>query len=380
MEQTTPSDLLYGGFSTHGGDVWGAARRLKAPLSQVLDLSASLNPLGPPPGLQEAVLAGLADICHYPDRSCLELRKALAQSLGLTPNHVLPGNGSTSLIQLLARAMDLKSICLVAPAFGEFARSLAITGRRFHYHILKEASGFSPTRADIDALWESEPACVIISNPGTPAGDLADPEVMEYLRWNAVRRHAWLIIDEAFMDFCPAQARAWSPPLVKQHERVLVLRSMTKFYCLAGLRLGYMLGHPDTLAALAPLGEPWGTNTLAQAVGIHCQGQEEYAQKTRQAIEKWRAEQAQALKSLGLKVYPGQANYLLTSLPEDGPNASLVAAACAEQGVLVRACPDFVGCTPWHLRTAVCASEEQTRLIETLKPALKMWLFGGSFR
>jgi threonine-phosphate decarboxylase len=322
----------------------------------------------------------MEQVCHYPDRTTWELRQALAGHVGLTPNHILVGNGSTALIQVLARAMDLKSIAVLAPAFGEFARSLAITGRPFHFHVLKEANGFLPTRDDLDAVWETDPACLVLTNPGTPTGGLIGPEVPDYLLWQAKLRHTWVILDEAFMDFCPDQARAWSPPLVRDLERLLVLRSLTKFYCLAGLRLGYLMGHPDTLAGLAPLCEPWAVNTLAQKAGIHCLTQTEYGEKTRAAIQAWRAEQGEALQCLGLKVMPGQVNYLLTHLPEDGPNAHLVASACAEQGVLMRDCADFVGCSPWHLRVAVATSEEQKRLIETLKPALKMWLFGGSFR
>jgi threonine-phosphate decarboxylase len=188
-------------------------------------------------------------------------------------------------------------------------------------------------------------------------------------------------MDEAFIDFMPdPAARELVPPLVAQHPRLIVLRSMTKFYCLAGLRLGYMLADEHTLGELAPLAEPWGVNTLAQAAGLHCLAQDEYARQTLDIVPKWRDEQAKGLTELGLKVVPGQANYLLARLPADGPNAQLVAAACADKGVLVRACGDFVGCNPWHLRVAVCPPEEQQRLFEALKPALKMWLFGGSYK
>lgn len=371
-------DLLSGGDARHGGDVWGAARILGLKPGEILDLSASLNPLGPPPGLGEKLQEALSLICHYPDRAVWELRQALAAELGLDPAAILPGNGSTALIRLLARAMDLRSVALMAPAFGEFGRSLAITGRHFHYVIMQEKNGYLPTQADLERLWRDDPACVIISNPGTPAGGLADPAILDAMVLQASRRRAWLIVDEAFVDFAPEEAQRWSPPVVQRYHRVVVLRSLTKFYCLAGLRLGYAMGHPDTMAELAPLGEPWSVNTLAQTAGIYCLQQKEYGQKTRATVAQWRQALVESLAGLGLKAVPGQVNYVLAKLPEDGPTAELVADACAAQGVLVRPCANFVGCSPYHLRVAVCPPEEQERLLAVLKPALNQWLFGGS--
>lgn len=379
-ELSWESDSIITGISTHGGNVWAAARKLKVPVNEVLDLSASLNPLGPPQGLREAILQGLDGLCHYPDRTCSELREALAAFHGLSSNNVLPGNGSTALIRLLSRAMDLKCIVILAPAFGEFGRSLAIAGRHFHYLILKETAGLGLRLEDIEDLWDMEPTCVILTNPQTPTGGLIAPELLESLLSRARREQTWVVLDEAFMDFCPQEAREYAPPLVAKNPRLIVLRSMTKFYCLAGLRLGYLLAHENTVAELSPLAEPWGVNTLAQAAGLHCLGQGEFADKTRGLINQWREAQAQGLKDLGLKVYPSQANYLLCRLPQDGPNAELVAGACADKGVLVRDCADFVGCTPWHLRVAVCTPEEQQRLFAALKPALNIWLFGGSYK
>ncbi len=372
------AELLSGGDALHGGDVWGAARRLGLDPRELLDLSASLNPLGPPPGLKERLIEALEMLCHYPDRSVWELRQALAREHDLEPNHVMTGNGSTAIIRLLARAMDVRSIALIAPAFGEFGRSLAITGRPFHYVIMQEKNAFLPTPADLERLWRDNPACVIISNPGTPAGGLADPAILDSLVLQASRRRSWLIVDEAFIDFAPLELQKWSAGVVQRYRKVLVLRSLTKFYCLAGLRLGYALGHPDTLAELAPLGEPWSVNTLAQAAGIYCLEQKEYAATTREKVGQWRAELVERLEGLGLRTIPGQVNYVLAKLPEDGPTAEMVAEACAGQGVLVRPSGNFVGCSPFHLRVAVCQTPEQERLVEVLKPALNMWLFGGS--
>lgn len=355
----------------HGGDIWGAARRLGLDPSEILDLSASLNPLGQPAGLAEEMAAAIPLMCHYPDRTNAELRAAMAGHLGVAPESVLPGNGSTALIRLLGRAFDLRTIVVLAPAFSEFGRSLAIAGRPFQYYLLSEQNAFAPVMSDLEGIWNMEPSCVIFSNPLTPSGGLVDSQILDLLLSQSESRRAWLVVDEAFIDFAPGEAREWAIPKLDMHRKLIVLRSLTKFYCLAGLRLGYMLGHPSTLAALAPLGEPWSVNTLAQRAGIFCLGQSKYAEKSRQAVKKWRDEQAARLRELGLFVFEGQANYLLIRLPADGPTAAQVSAACAAQGVLLRDCSNFPGCTAYHLRIAVAPPEEQDRLFEALIPALE---------
>ncbi len=361
---------VFGGDAVHGGDVWGWARALGRPVADILDLSASLNPLGPPPGLGEAVAQAMDLVCHYPDRLSYEFRRTLAAKLGVDMGCLLPGNGSTALIRMITRVLDLKQIVLLAPAFGEIARSLAIAGRHFHYQIMSEQNGFAPVAADLDQLWREEPSAVILSNPISPSGQVVELEVLDSLLTQAQRRQAWVVLDEAFIDFATAQARNWAASKVHDHPRLVVLRSLTKFYCMAGLRLGYALANADTLADLAPMGQPWSVNTLAQAAGVHCLAQDEYAQETFRLVAQWRSEQMEALEGLGLAVLPSQVNYFLCRLRPEGPNAAQVAEACAQEGVLLRDAASFVGCDAYHLRVAVTHPEGQERLRAALNKAL----------
>ncbi len=372
LEQKQEKALaVFGGDAVHGGDVWGWSRHLGRPVEEILDLSASLNPLGPPPGLDQAVAEAMTRVCHYPDRLAYALRNALAAELGVGASCVLPGNGSTALIRMIARALDLKNIVLIAPAFGEMARSMAIAGRHFHYLITSEQNGFVPTSRDLEKLWDMDPSAVILSNPTTPAGTLIPVEVLNDIVYHASLRRAWVVVDEAFIDFAGEEPRAWACQAIKQNKRLLVLRSLTKFFCIAGLRLGYALADADTLSDFAPLGQPWSVNTLAQAAGVFCLGQRDYALKTRAAVARWRQEQATALAELGLTSLPSAVNYLLCRLPPKGPTATQVAAATAKQGVLVRDASSFVGCNDHHLRVAVTTTEEQQRLLAALRPALE---------
>lgn len=361
---------LYGPDNLHGGDIWGAARYLGRRVEDILDLSASLNPLGPPPGMQQVIVEALSRLCHYPDRRSFDLRQRIADKFGLTRVNVLAGNGSTAMIRLLARSMEFRDIVLMAPVFGEFTRAFAAAGRHFHYHHLDEASGFTITARDIDKVMAANPSAVVLTNPATPSGALTSPEMLDALLGQLKRRNAWLIVDEAFIDFAPAEARAWAPPRIMEYPRLMVLRSMTKFYCLAGLRLGYIMADRNALAEMVPLGEPWSVNTLAQAAGLFCLDQDEFGEKTRSTVDRLREQQAEGLRELGLQVAPSQANYLLCRLPAGGPTAAQVDEFCFQQGVLVRDASSFVCCGERHLRVAVTTKRNQQRLLETLRAAL----------
>lgn len=362
--------LAFSGEAVHGGDIWGAARGMGVPLSQVLDLSASLNPLGPPPGLREELDRSFDDLCHYPDRQAIELRQSLAQRHGLDPANVCPGNGSTALIRLIVRVMDLSPIVVVAPSFGEIPRSLALSGRHFHYLFTKEANAFAGTADDLGDLWEHDPSCVFVTNPVSPSGVCWDQNVLRQLLAQAKRRQCWVVLDEAFIDFVSQEHADWSAKQIPDNPRLLVLRSMTKIFCMAGLRLGYLLAHREAIGTLAPLGEPWSVNTMAQRAGVFCLNQEQYLKDTYDAVARLREMMSKRLSSMGLKVYPSQVNYLLVRLKRTGPDAAEVAASCAQSGVLVRDCNSFPGCDSHHLRLAVCNPSDQERLWRALDQAL----------
>ena len=145
---------------------------------------------------------------------------------------------------------------------------------------------------------------------------------------------------------------------------------MTKFYCLAGLRLGYLLCHRDTLGQLIPLGEPWSVNTLAQKAGVFCLAQEDYAARTRETVNQWRGEMEEELGAMGFTVHPSQVNFLLVRLPPEAPNASQTVRACAAQGVLLRDCDSFAGCGDRYMRLAVTSPQVREVLYPVLKKAL----------
>jgi threonine-phosphate decarboxylase len=168
------------------------------------------------------------------------------------------------------------------------------------------------------------------------------------------------------MDFCEeGSAKA----LAVENPRMLILRSLTKFYALPGLRLGWAIGAPATISRLAALREPWSVNSIAQAAGIASLSDRKYAQKTREQVAYWRKELADGVADLrGCTVFPSAVNYLLVKLPT--AKAGEVTAALAEQKILVRNCENFTGLDGRYLRLAVRRGEDNHRLLEALRGAV----------
>ena len=349
----------------HGGNVHDAARRLGLSPGDLLDYSANINPLGPPPGLWPALEQARGLLEHYPDPECTALRQALAKHHGLEPEQVLAGNGSTELIYLTARALRPAKALVVAPAFSEYQHALASRGIAVEFTPTREAAGFT-----LDAPLDPDGAgLVFLANPASPSGVGLDPERLLDLAQPVLKAGARLVVDEAFVDFCPERSMV---PLLPQAPGLIILRSFTKFYAMPGLRLGYVLAAPGLVSALAACQEPWSVGALAQAAGPACLAEADYARRSRELVAAQREVLSAGLAALGgMKVFPSQANYLLIRLDRPGWDAPRLRAALEPLGILVRDAGNFHGLDPRYVRLAVRGAEQNQRLLQALAHVLE---------
>jgi len=349
----------------HGGDVYHLARTLGLELSELLDFSANINPLGFPPGIPGAIQEALPEIVHYPDRRCLELRQDLAAYHDLDSGQILVGNGSTELIYLAARALKPQKALIVAPAFSEYEHALNAAGVPVEYQITTEAQNFTlegpldPQGADL----------VFLAQPASPSGVLLRPELLAEVAARLDVAGVMLLLDEAFVDF--VEEASFKTHLA-QFPRVLILRSFTKFFAIPGMRLGYLLAAPESISRLAPLQEPWSVNTLAQAMGRTCLEDREYMARSRALIREEKEFLFQGLASLpGLKTFPSEVNYLLVKLARPGFTAAALRQALLPHRVVIRDASNFRGLDERFIRVAVRSRGENQRLLEALREVLK---------
>jgi threonine-phosphate decarboxylase len=254
--------------SRHGGDVHGWALTTGIRRENIIDFSASINPLGTPREVLRTIRARLHDVEHYPDPDSTELRTRLSAAFDLDPSVILCGNGCTELNYLLPRALPLRKVLIVRPTFNEYERACATAspGCAVASYPLRARNDFEldPVAVLHEAASVGADA-VFLCNPNNPTGRVVERDIMEEAATLAADRKIYLVIDESFIEFTTA---ASAVGLTRGNPYLIVLRSMTKFYALPGLRLGWGVFPARVARALNAIREPWSVNTLAQAAGV----------------------------------------------------------------------------------------------------------------
>lgn len=353
----------------HGGTIFAVARELGISPEELLDFSASINPLGPPPGVWPALEAAYRQVGHYPDSACTGLRAALAERHGLLPEQVVVGNGSTELIHLIPRLerFKRKRSLLVAPTFSEYGHGLELAGWRFGHLFLSPEDGFFLDLPLLQASLADGWDLLYLCNPGNPTGRLYSRDEVSALLGLCREAGTFCVLDEAFMDFCPDETAL---PLMCGNDRFLVLRSMTKFYGFPGIRLGYALGPAEVIAELERLRPPWSVGTLAQAAGVAALADREHGERTVELVAGERRWLIEGLGEIpGLRVYPGAANYLLVEITA-GPAAGELGRMLLERRILIRDSGNFPGLDGSFFRVAVRTRAENERLLQGVRQLL----------
>ena len=298
----------------HGGNLAWAATLAGCPPDAILDFSASISPLGPPDSVITAINSQLGSLKNYPDPDYRDLRVALSHFHQIHPDWILPGNGSAELLTLVGRDLaSLSATVLVTPAFGDYYRSLRAYNARvveFPVDLTEEwCATFSvDPRIGVMSGINREESGLLLNNPHNPTGKLfAWESIIPYLE-----QFALVVVDEAFMDFLPPVQEQSLIGLVEKYENLVVLRSLTKFYSLPGLRLGYAIAHPERLAKWKSWRDPWPVNNLAIAAAIAALDDTEYQLNVWEWLPTARQFLFDGLSSIsGLKPIPGAVNYLL---------------------------------------------------------------------
>jgi L-threonine-O-3-phosphate decarboxylase len=345
----------------HGGNLDWAANIAGCPAHQILDFSASINPLGPSLRVISAIQQQLSTINQYPTPGYAPLCQALAEFHQVPSNWVLPGNGAAELLTWAGRALaEMPATVLPVPAFNDYERALAASGAVVNRRSLIDVAGhlisLPDLLTDVPSGWG-----LLCNNPHNPTGQLFDPAILPDL----LDRLALVVVDESFMDFVRPECSAI--PLVEHYPNLLVIRSLTKFYSLPGLRLGYAIGHPDRLQQWQSWRDPWAVNSLAVAAAIAAVTDREFIAAT----HRWYAA-SQPLLHGGLSqipnlyVYPSSANFFL--LRSSTPSFTTIQhQLLQEHQIFIRDCLSFPELGVNYGRVAVKRPPENQRLLAALQ-------------
>lgn len=338
----------------HGGDIYGTD-------GVRLDFSVNTNPLGMPDTVRSAIIDALPTYSRYPDPHCRELRAALGAFHALDPAQILCGNGAAELIYAVSAAFRPKTTLVTAPAFSEYEKAVRLYGGEMRYYPLSERDGFVLTEGILEEL-TPQLDMLFLCTPNNPTGRLIPTELLCRIAEKCYENDIAFVLDECFLDFTDGRSMLGE---LRRFPKLLVLRAFTKIYAMAGLRLGTLYcAHTAVLERIAAHIPTWSVSAVAQAAGKAALRDDTWLQKTRRMTEEERSFMVSALRSLGLAVYPGDANFML--IKSDTP----LYAPLLERGIMVRRCESFNGLDRRFVRIGLKTREENRALINALGEVL----------
>lgn len=354
----------------HGGDVWKISEKYQIPLDQVIDFSVPFNPLGTPKNSLQSIRQHLSLIKHYPDPDHKRLIEALSNYVGVQQKNIILGSGSTELIYLFVEIFSNEqyNVVIPIPTFGEYKKAVMKVGGKTLFLKCDPATNF---RLDFEELKKSiskRTRIIFICNPNSPTGRLYEKdEVLGIVRL-AEEKNVLVFLDEDYIEFVDDAKSHSVAEYVTSYNNLFVLRSLTKFFGLAGLRLGFGIASIDVIDALKRAKMPWTVNTLAMFAGQEAVKDEDFIKASRLLISRSKKQMQEMLREIPwLKVYPSETNFFLIEITERELSSTQIKGELERRGLLIRDCSDFDGLDNRFFRVSVNQPDKNIRLIECLK-------------
>ncbi|MBN2796798.1 MAG: threonine-phosphate decarboxylase [Clostridia bacterium] len=292
----------------HGGNVFAFAKEHKISLDQVIDFSANINPLGLVDGLKKHLIEKETAWLNYPDPNYCDLRKTIADFEGVESQEVVVGNGAIECLFLIAETLKPKKVLIQAPTFIEYERAFKKVGSEIEFMKLNHED-FIP---NLQAIDPTNYDTIIICNPNNPTGILIHKSSLIQMIKRCKKTQTFVLIDEAFIDFLVDEKEYSLVSELKEHQNLIILKSLTKFFAVPGLRLGYLLtSSKEIVDNIEEYRIPWTINGLAVETGQYVLRQERYIEETKIFIQSEREWLTTALKKIRyLKVFDSCVNYI----------------------------------------------------------------------
>jgi histidinol-phosphate aminotransferase len=325
-----------------------------------IKLASNENPLGPSPKAIKAIQEKIPNLHRYPDGSAYYLRAKLSDIFGVPFDRIIIGNGSNELIELLIRTFlsEGDAAVQIFPTFLMYEKIVTGAGGRMVSVPLK---GW---KADPERIVEAvtpDVRFVFINNPNNPTGTALNREETSHLL-SRIPEDVIVILDEAYIEFVTDPSVVDGTELMDIHPRLCVLRTFSKLYGLAGLRIGYGFGAPGLIDFMHRVRQPFNANALAQAAALAALDDEEFRKRTLAVVAEGLAFLHKSLDSLGLEYVPTQTNFFLIRIPGGGKS---LYESMLKEGVIIRAM-DSYGLKD-YIRISVGTEQENRRFIDTLK-------------
>ena len=333
-------------------------------ISNSIKLASNENPLGPSPKAVEAMKQAILQSNFYPDGDSYRLKHALAKKHGVEPSQIFIGCGSDEVIELLMRTVLTSADEVVLSQYSFIVYKLAAMGIGATIHSIPPKSNYSHDLEAMAAAITPKTKMIFVDNPTNPLGTIVTKQEFDAFMQRVPER-VLVVADEAYDEYVEADDFPNSLAYLKNGRRFLLLKTFSKIYGLAGLRVGYGLSLPEIIDAANRIRPPFNVNAISQAAAFAALTDVEHVRRSRELNSQGKAYLYRAFDEAGITYIPTQGNFITIDLHRE---AAPVYNALLRQGVIVRPIKGYG--LPNHLRITIGTPEQNERLIAALKHAL----------
>ena len=351
----------------HGGNIYKLQREGK---KDILDYSSNINPLGVPESLKKAVSENFSVLTRYPDINYTELRESIGKYNNIESENIIAGNGATEVLFLYIKALKPKKVLIAAPTFAEYERAVKNAECEIDFFELKEEDNFILNKDEFIQKAKNYNLAVIC-NPNNPTGKFISKEIIFEINENLKKSGTKLFIDECFIEFISGWKEKTSA--LFKSENIFILRALTKFFALPGLRLGYgICFDKKIIEKINEIREPWSVNGFADLAGKVILNDIEYIKNTEKWILEERKYFTDSLKEIEenkkIKIYETETNFILIKLLE--MTSEEFKSRMEEKNILVRNASNFKFLDNSFIRFAIKDREKNKKVIEAVREVL----------
>jgi threonine-phosphate decarboxylase len=352
-------------FPKHGANPIYLYEKLNTPLhKEIVDFSVNVNPFEPPYHLTSLFPHFQEWLSDYPDPELTSVKKAISLHDQIDPSYLFVGNGASQCIFLLAQMFQNQTIGIVQPTFVEYKEACEMYECTVKEFIVTEKTDWVFSNEEVREFME-EIDVLFLCNPNNPTGTVIDQNRMKEIIQLGKETNTYLVIDEAFYDFSSIHCSVVTE--VEKHDHLIVLRSLTKMYKLAGIRIGYIVAAPSIIHKVAAYSPPWSVNRLAAELAQHVLSMTNYPDDIKSRIRVERERVVKELVELGYYLSPSSVNFYLLSDSSSEKQMSELMKYLVANGVVPRHTYNFIGLYGRYLRLAVKDQPSNDLLLTLLK-------------
>lgn len=339
----------------------GGLYSIKNPNSDIFDFSSNINPLGPPSGVKKYLKKNIDFLSVYPDSDSTKLRKDLSWYTGIHPNQIVVGNGAIEIIYNFCNAFLNKKtpVLIPIPTFGEYEAASKLNGCKVSFFKTMNLA------ENLELFLKKIPknGCIFLCNPNNPTGILLPKKLILKILNNAKKKSTFVFLDECFIELSDSKQSLVKE--IKKYENLFVLRSLTKSFGLAGLRIGYGLGNKKLISILSNIKIPWNTSGIAQKAASAALCYHRYLNKSKKLIDKERTFLRKSISKINsYSCYDTSSNFILIKTKD---KSKILQKKLLRKKILIRDGSTFRGLDKNHIRIAVKSHKENVKLVKALE-------------